>query len=56
MDYICGECGQPLNPTSKKKKKYKCECWVNTKSKDIPTMAEIIKFMSDRFEPKNVFH
>lgn len=55
MDYICGECGEPLKPTSKSKKKYKCKCWT-TKAKDIPPMAEIIAVMSERMKQEHTFH
>lgn len=54
-NYICGECGRELVPSVQNPGAYKCLCW-KTKDSDLPSMKEIIAFMSARLKQKEVFH
>lgn len=53
--FICGDCHQDLQPAESNAEVYKCECW-GKKEDDLPSMAEIIAFMSQRIRAENTIH
>jgi hypothetical protein len=50
--YFCGDCKKALKPSTVRLDVYRCNCatWAHKKDEDLPTMTEIISFMTDRLK------